>query len=347
MTHKIIQISQDELNSITSIRKGETKLGEKIKVLDPNLSFEENLKKTEAKFIVIGITESVGVKANFGRVGTETAFYNALKSFVNVQHNKLLKGDSIMILGSLDTTELQEKANHLHTNSETDLNELRNLVKEIDKEVAHLIFTIVKHTKIPIVIGGGHNNSYGIIKGTALAKADAINTINFDAHTDFRPLEGRHSGNGFSYAFTEGFLHKYFIFGIHENYTSKKIFQNLKEQPERLQYISYEDIKINCKTNFEKEIIRATQFVKDRTFGVELDLDAVINLPSSAMSMSGFSAEEMRRFVWLLGSESKACYLHICEGAPSLGDDKNPNLVGKFITYLITDFIKAKLSEVK
>jgi formiminoglutamase len=33
-------------------------------------------------------------------------------------------------------------------------------------------------------------------------------------------LEGRHSGNGFSYAYEEGFL-KIFYFGLHENYTSK------------------------------------------------------------------------------------------------------------------------------
>jgi formiminoglutamase len=38
-----------------------------------------------------------------------------------------------------------------------------------------------------------------------------VNAINFDAHSDFRILEGRHSGNGFSYAYEEGFLKKYFI----------------------------------------------------------------------------------------------------------------------------------------
>jgi hypothetical protein len=32
-----------------------------------------------------------------------------------------------------------------------------------------------------------------------------VNAINFDAHSTFI-LEGRHSGNGFSYAYEEGFL---------------------------------------------------------------------------------------------------------------------------------------------
>ncbi|MDO4728202.1 MAG: formimidoylglutamase [Bacteroidota bacterium] len=343
MNHKINYISQDEINSITAFRKGETKFGEKIQIIDPNYTLEENLKKTSAKFVVLGLTESVGVKANFGRTGTETAFENTLKSLLNIQHNKLLKGNNVLIIGELDVFEIQQKAMNLNPNIEEDLYALRELVKEIDKEVAHIVFTIAKCKKIPIIIGGGHNNSYGIIKGMALAKGDAINTINFDAHTDFRPLEGRHSGNGFSYAYNEGFLEKYFIFGIHENYTSKKIYHNLKKHKDKIQYISYEDIKITCKTTFEKEMLRAVQFIRERTFGIELDLDSVVSLPSSAMSLSGFSAEEMRRFVWLMGNESKAGYLHICEGAPSLGDQKNPNLVGKLITYLITDFIKAKL----
>ena len=89
--------------------------------------------------------------------------------------------------------------------------------------MTNLIFKIVSAGKTPIVIGGGHNNAYGNIKGTSLALNKPINVINFDAHTDFRALEGRHSGNGFSYAFQEGFLNNYFIFGIHENYSSKAV----------------------------------------------------------------------------------------------------------------------------
>ncbi len=33
-----------------------------------------------------------------------------------------------------------------------------------------------------------------------------INSINLDAHSDFRPAEGRHSGNGFRYAEEDGYL---------------------------------------------------------------------------------------------------------------------------------------------
>src|SRR5690606_4538479 len=124
-----------------------------------------------------------------------------------------------------------------------------------------------------IVVGGGHNNSYGIIKGTALGKAESINTINFDAHTDFRTLEGRHSGNGFSYAFEEGFLNNYFIFGLHENYTSKMVFQRIKQFQERVKYNTYEQIAIRKEKSFSTEMQQALEFVATRNFGIELDLD--------------------------------------------------------------------------
>jgi formiminoglutamase len=45
-----------------------------------------------------------------------------------------------------------------------------------------ILFNIIKLGKIPIIIGGGHNNAYGNIKGSALAKGK-LNAINFDAHS--------------------------------------------------------------------------------------------------------------------------------------------------------------------
>ena len=142
------------------------------------------------------------------------------------------------------------------------VSKLSQLVEKIDKEVSHIIFNIVKAGKIPIVIGGGHNNAYGNIKGTALAKGKPINAINFDAHSDFRILEGRHSGNGFSYAFEEGFLKKYFIFGLHENYTSKSVLDIIKKIEDRVRYNTYDSIKIRKEKDFNQELITCFRIYK-------------------------------------------------------------------------------------
>ena len=202
------------------------------------------------------------------------------------------------------------------------------------------MYQVVNAGKTPIIIGGGHNNSYGNIKGTSLAKNSAINVINFDAHTDFRPEEGRHSGNGFSYAFAEGFLKNYFIFGIHENYTSDRIFKTMNKL-KQIQFNTFEAIKIRRDFKFRAEMQKALDFVSGNSFGIEIDCDAIQNVPSSAQTPSGFSVNNTREFVNFFGKHKNATYLHICEAAPK---KKQQNQVGKLISYLITDFIRAHAS---
>ena len=75
--------------------------------------------------------------------------------------------------------------------------------------------------------------------------------------------------------------------------------------------------------------------------GIEIDLDAIPNIASSAMTPSGFSVEQLRQFTSFFGRSKNASYLHICEGAPDLGEEKNNHLIGKLIGYLVTDFINA------
>ena len=201
---------------------------------------------------------------------------------------------------------------------------------------------LIRNNVIPIIIGGGHNNAYGNIKGLALAKGKPVNAINFDAHTDFRILEGRHSGNGFSYAFEDGFLKKYFVFGLHENFVSKSVFNTLKELTTRVKFVTYEELEVKREKIFETELEEALEFIKNEPFGVELDLDAIPGIPSSAMTLSGLSVDKARNYIYFMGKHANASYLHICEGAPELDDSKNNHLTGKLIAAMITDFMKAK-----
>jgi formiminoglutamase len=293
--------------------------------------------------VLFGIPEDIGVRANFGRPGADSAWESAIKSIANIQHNRFSKGYNIVVLGQLDVSEEMEAIQHLDFHNIDDRKKMSELVVKIDKEVVHIISQIVKAGKIPIVIGGGHNNAYGNIKGTALAKGKPINAINFDAHSDFRILEGRHSGNGFSYAYEEGFLKKYFIFGLHESYTSKSVLDRLKTLKDRVLYNTYDAVKIKKTKDFNLEMHLALEFIKNDSYGIEIDLDSIPNIPCSAMTLSGYSVEDLRQFIYFFGRHENASYIHICEGAPSLDNEKNNHLVGKLIGYLITDFIKAKM----
>ena len=338
----LIPFSISDLAKVTNHRSGEVKFGEKMLTVPKGESSIEFLKNCEAKYVLLGIPEDVGVRANYGRPGAASAWESAIKSIANIQHNRFCKGSQIVVLGTLDFKNQMEEAKNLDFNVTNDRKRLSELVNQIDKEVVHTITSIVKTGKIPIIIGGGHNNAYGNIKGTALAHGKPINAVNFDAHSDFRILEGRHSGNGFSYAFEEGFLKKYFIFGLHENYTSKNVLDILKKMEDRVTYNTYDEIKVRQQKNFQQELNTALDFIKNDAFGIEIDLDSLPNIASSAMTLSGFSIEEVRQFVYFFGKHKNASYLHICEGAPELGEEKNNHLIGKLVGYLVTDFIKSR-----
>ena len=337
----IIRFTTSDLAQITNYRCGEVKFGEQIQVIPPQHDVVSFLQNSEAPFVLVGIPEDIGVRANFGRRGAHTAWETALQSIANIQHNRFCKGYSLVILGKVDVEKQMQAMENLDFKSTEDRVIMSALVSEIDKEVVHVISTIISTGKTPIIIGGGHNNAYGNIKGTALAKGKPINAINFDAHSDFRILEGRHSGNGFSYAYEEGFLKKYFIFGLHENYTSKSVLSTLKKIEDRVRYVTYDSINIRKEKEFEQEMIQALDFINQESFGVEIDLGSIPNIASSTMTLTGFSVEELRRFVSFFGKFQNATYLHLCEGAPDLGEEKNDHLIGKIIGHLITDFIKS------
>lgn len=339
---KLTRFTANDLTKITNHRNTEIKFGERIQTVPKEMDTLEFLKTSTAEFVLFGIPEDIGVRANLGRTGTASAWEITLKSLVNIQNNKFCKGSRILLLGTLDVNEEMEIAANLNVNNKEDKKKFFQLVDKIDKEVSHIICQIIKSGKTPIIIGGGHNNAYGNIKGLALAKGKPVNAINFDAHTDFRALEGRHSGNGFSYAYEEGFLKKYFIFGLHESYTSKSILETIKKAEDKIKYNTYEQIAVRKEKNFESEMELAHKHICGDAFGIEIDLDAVPNIPSSAMTLSGFSVEQLRQFLHFFGQNNNASYLHICEGAPDLDFEKNNHLVGKLIAYLITDFLKAK-----
>lgn len=334
--------------SVTNTRKFETKLGERLQVISNPENFEQSLQESKAKFVLFGIPEDIGVKANYGLGGTGTAWDAFLSSFVNIQSNDFLEGSDILLLGRFDFTEIESLIETNAHNFDERVDAYRHAVNQVDEAVEPLIKLITQYNKIPIAIGGGHNNAYPLIKGAAkgLYKAGqiplaSINCINLDAHADFRPLEGRHSGNAFSYAEEDGFLQKYCVIGIHENYLTQNIWMDVVNNP-FIDFITYEDIFIHEKRNFLESIAHATTFTEDTYTGIELDLDCIENTLSSAATPSGVDPLHARQFISYAAADSKTAYLHICEGDSLLADGRRNATIGKLIAYLVSDFLKAK-----
>jgi formiminoglutamase len=307
LTHEII-------NNHTQIRDGEVKLGQKVSSGKPN----EN-----TKFVIIGIEESIGPRANHGMAGAEHAFPAFLTRFLNMQSNKFLSGEEITILGTIKSNEI-----------DFSLSEYRESINKLDDLLEETIVNFVHKDITPIIIGGGHNNTYPIINAISKIYHQPLFVVNCDPHADCRKLEGRHSGNGFSYAFNKGSLGEYIPVGLHKAYNSEYIYNFLEEK--NCFYTFFEDYIKNPEGLYE-DINIITEKAKNKIAGLDIDLDSIAMMPSSAFTPSGFKLEQVRYLVQKLGSLSETKYLHLTEGAPISEIDQKT--VGKTLAYLCWDFI--------
>ncbi|HEV7621094.1 MAG TPA: formimidoylglutamase [Flavisolibacter sp.] len=348
ISHFKVYTKQDVL-SLTRLRRFETKMGERVQVLADSKNIHDSMQNLTAKYVVIGVPEDIGVQANEGIGGASTSWLSFLQSFLNIQSNDFLIGEEVALVGHFDFGDIQFLIDKNAYGVEEKIAAYRHAVLTVDEEVEGLIKLVVAQNKIPIVIGGGHNNAYPLLKGAAKGLLEAqkvplpqINCINLDAHTDYRPAEGRHSGNAFRYAEDDGFMQKYCVVGIHENYLPQNVWLDIVNNP-FLDIITYEDIFIHEKRTFRQAVSHAIRFTDDNFTGIEIDLDSIENVLSSAATPCGIESLHARQYVNLCAAHTKACYLHICEGAARLSNGKTNELTGKLISYLVTDFIKMNL----
>lgn len=335
----LVIYGRESLSSVIQVRAGERKVGEAVAVLQPGegLASLPRYSSRGVRFVLLGIPESIGPMANYGKCCTEFGWKVFLDAFLNMQSNRFLTGESILCLGHVETKDLGAAAATLSLDDSPHIEKLRSLCSRLDDRVWPVLRSIGDAGLVPVIIGGGHNNAYPILKGLNASPrySGGIQSVNCDPHADFRPLEGRHSGNGFSSAYREGCLKRYFVFGLHENSNSEKVISEIGDNPD------LDSSSFDREADIHAHIQRAAVFLDraDLPVGIEVDMDSIIDMPSSAMTPSGFRVEEVRRFVRAMASKFKAAYLHLPEGAPVLGTADEIR-VGKTLAYLALDFMK-------
>ena len=83
-------------------------------------------------------------------------------------------------------------------------------------------------------------------------------------------------------------------------------------------------------------------FTKETLTGIELDLDVVEQALSSAQTPCGITPLQARQYIHQAASELRVAYLHIAEGAAQTDDGRQSATTGKLISFLVTDFVKAR-----
>jgi len=348
----LIPSDDNYLASYVSKRSRETRLGEVLNVLSLNEGNNyadalNELKYQGVKYILLGIPEDIGPRANLGKPGSHKGWYAFLQKFCALQQNEFIQGKEVAVMGHIHCQDLQEKSALLDANQPDDILNLRSLVSELDLRVTAICKMIFDSELTPIIIGGGHNNAYPIIRAASLSLNTSISAINLDPHTDFRANEGRHSGNGFSYAAKEGYLQQYFSLGMNELKNSAANIESLRSYG--FQWASYQDIWVRRRYDFDAALTRGKIYLNaaNTLFGIELDLDCLSMMPASAFTNCGIQVQDAEYYVYNLASETSSCYLHLAEGAPEQHPSNfnaGVNDVGQVYASLVSSFIQAKQS---
>src|SRR5688572_10600792 len=144
MKHLKIYSKQDVLR-FTHLRKFETKLGERLSALVDTNNIEESLKQSKATFVLFGVPEDMGNKANHGIGGSDTAWNAFLEAFLNIQSNDFLDGVEILLLGHFDFSDAEALIeSHAHKNEER-IEAYRHAVNMIDDEVEQLMHLLTQN----------------------------------------------------------------------------------------------------------------------------------------------------------------------------------------------------------
>jgi formiminoglutamase len=299
------------ISSRYSPRLGEERIGDYL--LGQTLS--------TAKYVIIGIRECCGPLANNGRSGAQFAFPAFVSSFLNTQVHEQYPKESIFVLGEVVELEQGVQSN------------LSGKVIELDSFLEQILDAYLDASQIPIFIGGGHNNALAIMRWASKHKKLAV--INLDAHADLRSTDVRHSGNSFSTALEEGVLLHYSVLGLHEAYNNAHMREVLKS--DQVFHSFYEAYVFQQRDLLEDLTNILRHFHTDTQVGLEIDMDSIAYMPSSALSPSGWTLDQVRKFTHhFVKTQKHVAYLNLTEAAPNSETDSL--IVGKALSYLVRDF---------
>src|SRR5690606_5919507 len=101
--------SYKTIQKLINTRKGEAKFGEKVNYLD-NI---DDLHSHPARYVLFGIPEDIGVRANFGKPGTAGASQACLKSLLNTQANRYKNPENVILLGEVICESFMSKSSNI------------------------------------------------------------------------------------------------------------------------------------------------------------------------------------------------------------------------------------------
>ena len=274
----------------------------------------------EAPFVLLGIAEDLGVRANGGRPGAADSPEAVLRALLNVPCNDWVRGSDFAWGGILD---LQGASS----------------VDAIDAAVHAAVLPWIRSGAVPLVVGGGHNNALPLLWAASEAHGKPIHALNLDPHPDVRELEGRHSGNGFSYAKERGYLERYAVLGLSEYAVNASSLERLKST-KGWAFETFESWAVRGETSWESALDRMLGHVQIGPFGLEIDVDGITGAPSSAQTASGWSWLQARELAYRAGQTGHVTYVHLTELALGYATEGERPGQAKAAAMLLLDVVR-------
>lgn len=221
-------------------------------------------------------------------------------------------------------------------------------VEATHQRLTEAVAAIVRLGAIPILLGGGHDLTFGGVRGLAVAAANAIGGLAIDAHFDVRE-----TANGVV--------------------TSGTPFRNILEKIERVRGDNFIEIGgnglVNAKAHFDYLLMKKARLfslAETRQKGIgpivekalqiaghgtekifcSIDLDSVAQAFApgvSAPSPEGFTPEEVSLAAYLVGLHPKTAYFDVMELNPNFDQDgRTARLAAGLILHFLTGFALRK-----
>ena len=131
--------SKKDILSLTKVRRFETRVGERVQHLNPSADWPHVIESSTAKYVLVGIPEDIGIKANHGIGGADTNWIPFLQEFLNLQSNDFFTGENVLLLGHFDFGDMKYLIeNHAYSPDEL-VDAYRHAVNIIDEEVEDMM----------------------------------------------------------------------------------------------------------------------------------------------------------------------------------------------------------------
>lgn len=326
MLHELNVIYQPGQKKHWEGRKSNTAIGnqywhEEIKLCD----FRDYTTENASTFALVGYACDEGVRRNLGRVGAS-------------------KGPTVL------REKLAKLPIHFDSKYIIDFGDVMCIDDDMEscqKAFTQIIEQLILQDIFPIGIGGGHDMAYahfmGIYQAIKHRPKNKIGIINFDAHFDLRPVDGKpNSGTPFNQIFSElsnsNDQFDYCAIGIQQQSNTKELFQIAKEH----NVISINNFE--CESTFpEMQALqqKLSSFIESNDYlYITVDLDGLSSAFApgvSAPSPLGFTPHFLYKMLRFLFNSQKVISFDIAELNPTVdADNLTAGLAAKLVDYVVS-----------